>query len=67
MTTTDGKATSPTIHPRPYSTKRDGLNFDNCDSEPVQIPGCVQAHGALLVLRLADLCIMQASDNVEAI
>ena len=67
MTTTDGKATSPNFHPRPYSTKRDGLNFDNCDSEPVQIPGCVQAHGALLVLSLADLCIRQASDNVEVI
>ena len=67
MTTTDGKATTPNFHPRPYSTKRDGLSFDNCHSEPVQIPGCVQAHGALLVLRLADLCIVQASDNVQAI
>ncbi|GGE70583.1 ATP-binding protein [Massilia psychrophila] len=71
MTTTDGKATTPTFsqqaHGTAYSTKRDGLNFNNCDSEPVQTPGCVQAHGALLVLRLADLCIVQASDNVQAV
>lgn len=50
-----------------YSTKRDGLNIINCDSEPVRTPGCVQAHGALLVLRLADLCILQASENVHAV
>ena len=27
----------------PYSTKRHGLTLVNCDSEPVQTPGCVQA------------------------
>ncbi|MDQ6611772.1 MAG: GAF domain-containing protein, partial [Gemmatimonadota bacterium] len=36
----------------------------NCDTEPVQTPGCVQAHGALLVLRQSDLTILQASENV---
>jgi two-component system, chemotaxis family, sensor kinase Cph1 len=46
-----------------YSTKRHGLTLTNCDSEPVQIPGCIQAHGAMLVLRLADLTILQASEN----
>jgi chemotaxis family two-component system sensor kinase Cph1 len=51
----------------PYSTKRHGLNISNCDSEPVRTPGCVQAHGALLVLRFADLCILQASENVDSI
>jgi chemotaxis family two-component system sensor kinase Cph1 len=50
-----------------YSTLRDGLNITNCDSEPVRTPGCVQAHGALLVLRLTDLCIVQASSNVNTI
>jgi chemotaxis family two-component system sensor kinase Cph1 len=52
---------------KPYSTKRHGLTIANCDSEPVQTPGCVQAHGALLVLRLSDLSILQASDNALAI
>lgn len=56
-----------TAFAHPYSTKRDGLTIVNCDSEPVQTPGCIQAHGALLVLRLTDLTILQASDNTQAI
>lgn len=51
----------------PYSTRRHGLDITNCDSEPVRTPGCVQAHGALLVLRLADLRVLQASENVQAL
>ena len=43
----------------PYSIKRHGTPLSTCDSEPVQTPGCIQAHGALLVLRLADLHILQ--------
>jgi len=46
-----------------YSTKRFGVSITDCDSEPVQTPGCVQAHGALLVLRPADLTIAQVSEN----
>jgi two-component system, chemotaxis family, sensor kinase Cph1 len=52
---------------QPYSTKRDGISITNCDAEPVRTPGCIQAHGALLVLRLADLSILQASENTQAI
>ncbi len=52
---------------QPYSIKRDGLNIINCDNEPVRTPGCIQAHGALLVLRLADLSILQVSENTQAI
>ncbi len=51
----------------PYSVKRHGLTLLNCDSEPVRTPGCVQAHGALLVLRISDLRILQASDNTAAV
>lgn len=47
----------------PYSTKRHGTTLTTCESEPVQTPGCIQAHGAMLVLRLGDLQILQASDN----
>ena len=50
-----------------YSIKRCGPTLSDCDSEPVQTPGCVQAHGALLVLRTADLTIVQASDNLEIV
>lgn len=47
----------------PYSIKRHGVTITNCDSEPVQTPGCVQGHGALLVLRRRDLTILQTSEN----
>jgi light-regulated signal transduction histidine kinase (bacteriophytochrome) len=50
----------------PYSIKRHGTMLATCDSEPVQTPGCIQAHGALLVLRLGDLQILQASENTLA-
>lgn len=51
----------------PYSTKRHGLSIADCDSEPVQTPGCIQAHGAMLVLRLSDLSILQASENTNVL
>lgn len=54
---------SPAWAEGPYSIKRHGVTVTNCDSEPVQTPGCIQAHGALLVLRPTDLCILQASEN----
>jgi len=61
-------ALAPTaFDPQAYSVKRHGLTITNCDSEPLQTPGCVQAHGALLVLRLSDLCVVQASDNSLAV
>ena len=50
---------------QPYSIKRHGVSLSNCDAEPVQTPGCVQGHGALLVLRIADLCILQASESTQ--
>jgi chemotaxis family two-component system sensor kinase Cph1 len=50
---------------QPYSTKRHGVTLTNCDSEPVQTPGCVLAHGAMLVLRPTDLTILQASENTD--
>ncbi|MDQ6881074.1 MAG: GAF domain-containing protein, partial [Pseudomonadota bacterium] len=53
--------------PQAYSVKRHGLTISNCDSEPVHTPGCVQAHGALLVVRVSDLRILQASDNALAV
>ena len=52
---------------QPYSIKRDGINILNCDDEPVRTPGCIQAHGALLVLRRTDLSILQASENTQTI
>ncbi|MFO0891273.1 MAG: ATP-binding protein [Isosphaeraceae bacterium] len=51
----------------PYSVKRHGVTITNCDSEPVQTPGCIQDHGVLLVLRATDLRIVQASENTGRI
>ena len=45
------------------SIKRHGVTLSNCDAEPVQTPGCIQAHGALRVVRLDDFVILQASEN----
>ena len=49
--------------PVPYSIKRHGISLANCDDEPVHAPGCIQGHGLLLALRLADLVVTQVSDN----
>jgi light-regulated signal transduction histidine kinase (bacteriophytochrome) len=51
------------LHEYPYSIKRHGTMLEKCEDEPVQTPGCIQAHGVLLVLRQTDLTILQASEN----
>jgi light-regulated signal transduction histidine kinase (bacteriophytochrome) len=62
-----GATDLPSWHGQAYSTKRHGTSFAHCDSEPVQTPGCVQAHGALIVLRPETLVISQASENTLAL
>ncbi|QJW92960.1 ATP-binding protein [Frigoriglobus tundricola] len=44
-----------------------GPGFDPaaCDRIPIQIPGLIQPHGALLVLRPDDLVVVQASANTR--
>lgn len=54
---------SPSTIPFPYSIKRHGVSLLNCDDEPVQTPGCIQAHGLLLALRPEDFVITQVSEN----
>ncbi len=51
--------------PFPYSIKRHGVSLSNCDDEPVQTPGCIQAHGMLLAVRIDDLIVTQVSENCE--
>ena len=53
-------------HDFPYSIKRHGTTLEKCEHEPVQTPGCIQAHGVLLVLRQSDLTILQVSENSRA-
>lgn len=64
MADTSRSNSSPWGDDRPYSVKRHGVTITNCDSEPIQTPGCIQAHGALLVLRKHDLTVLQASENL---
>ncbi|MEH6415090.1 ATP-binding protein [Pseudomonas sp. CGJS7] len=39
--------------------------MERCAQEPIQVPGSIQPHGFLLVLDATDLCVLQASENVE--
>jgi two-component system, chemotaxis family, sensor kinase Cph1 len=39
------------------------VDLNNCDREPIHIPGLIQPHGMLLVLQEADLEIIQVSSN----
>ncbi len=63
----DVSETRPPWDGQAYSIKRFGTSIQNCDSEPVQTPGCIQGHGALLVLRAIDLTVAQVSDNSDAL
>ena len=47
----------------PSSRPSGELTPDNCDREPVHLPGWIQPHGVLLVLRATDLVIVQISAN----
>ena len=42
------------------------VDLTNCDREPIHIPGAIQPHGVLLVLRSSDLTVVQASDSTRA-
>jgi light-regulated signal transduction histidine kinase (bacteriophytochrome) len=47
----------------PLQTITANTTPDNCDREPVHLPGFVQPHGVLLVLRPDDLVIVQVTEN----
>ncbi|RYF86718.1 MAG: GAF domain-containing protein [Chitinophagaceae bacterium] len=42
---------------------RDVVNLDNCEQEPIHIPGSIQEHGFLLGLREDSLVIEYCSEN----
>ena len=42
------------------------VNLDTCAREPIHIPGAIQPHGLLFILREPELRIVQVSDNAEA-
>ncbi|HLO86582.1 MAG TPA: GAF domain-containing protein [Nostocaceae cyanobacterium] len=39
------------------------VDLNNCDREPIHIPGLIQPHGILMVLQEPDLNIIQVSEN----
>lgn len=45
----------------------DKVDLTNCDREPIHIPGLIQPHGILLVLRDPTLEILQVSSNIQEI
>lgn len=45
---------------------RDQIHLENCESEPIHIPGSIQPHGFLLFLEGADFKITFCSSNLEA-
>ena len=46
---------APPRGPGPCSIKHHGTTPATCDGKPIQTPGCIQAHGALLVSRPGDM------------
>jgi len=43
------------------------VTIDNCDQEPIHIPGAIQPHGILLAFGESDLRLLQASENAPAL
>jgi light-regulated signal transduction histidine kinase (bacteriophytochrome) len=43
------------------------VDLSNCDRELIHAPGLIQPHGVMLVLRPADLAIVQASENTATV
>jgi two-component system, chemotaxis family, sensor kinase Cph1 len=47
------------------SIAKASIDLTNCDREPVHIPGSIQSHGVLLVLKEPELTLLQVSENVH--
>lgn len=43
------------------------VDLSNCDREPIQIPGSIQPHGAMLVVSPADFSLLFASQNAKTL
>lgn len=43
---------------------RDIVNLENCESEPIHIPGSIQPHGFLIAVRVTDHTIEFCSENI---
>ena len=43
--------------------ERERVDLTNCDREPIQIPGAILPHGAMLVLECETLRVLQAAGD----
>lgn len=43
------------------------LDLTTCDKEPIRIPGAIQPHGCLVVVRPGDWTVLQASANIAEV
>ncbi|MBN9419203.1 MAG: GAF domain-containing protein [Candidatus Eremiobacteraeota bacterium] len=50
---------------QPYNQLTSSVTLNNCDQEPVHVPGCLMPHGTLLAVDAADGRIQQAARNAE--
>src|SRR6476660_3073503 len=41
------------------------IDLTNCEREPIHIPGAIQPHGIMLVVRLPDFVVTQVSASIE--
>ena len=47
--------------------ERDRVDLTNCDREPIQIPGAILLHGAMLVLEFETLRVLQAAGDTQGL
>lgn len=52
---------------QPYNQLASSVTLNNCDREPVHIPGCLMPHGTLLAVRASDGVILQGARNLESL
>ena len=53
--------------PREPKLPQGSITIENCDREPIHVPGSIQPHGVLLVVQGPDLVIRHASANAGRI
>jgi len=51
--------------PPDHSIPQQTIDLTNCDTEPIHIPGSIQPHGVLLVIKESDMIVVQVSANTS--
>lgn len=52
---------------RDVSAPEEQFDLTNCEREPIHIPGRIQAHGVLLVVKEPELTVLQVSENSDKV